>query len=474
MTALVSEPDFTLRLDARGTITTVSTGRDLAEESLSDWVGREWLELVGAEDRGKLEVFLSAARDGALCCEITQGFPSGARLPLEVTALGLGGDETLIVGRQQRVVAQLQSRLLDAQRTMERDYWRLREIETRWRRLFDDTTEALVSLDVKSGKIREANAVAAVLLGVGKGQAGTLPGKDLREWLAIESRVAVDRLVERLLEERAAPAVEVRLTSGATCLLRGSVDGRDDASLVLLRFLPSVQSVRFHSGVGVGEPGGNVDEAPPVAVDALLDRSPDGFVVTDSSGRILRANVAFADLAQVGSPQALIGTSLSELIGRPFADPQLLLSYLKRNGRVWLFDTCMAGDRETQIELSAVGDREQNPTRLGFIVRDVSRRLSSHSGTANASDSESVRNHLGHKPLKAILDETVAKVERSCVGSALAMTGYNRTAAAQLLGLSRQTLHGKMKRYGLSGGTRANMAEAEPGLEQGPEVSRDD
>jgi DNA-binding NtrC family response regulator len=154
-------------------------------------------------------------------------------------------------------------------------------------------------------------------------------------------------------------------------------------------------------------------------------------------------------------------------------DPQILLSYLKRNGRVWLFNTCMASQRETQIELSAVGDKERDPTRFGFIVRDVSRRLDAASPASEGGDVDSGANEVGKKSLKAIVDETVAKVERSCVAVALAMTGYNRTASAQLLGLSRQTLHGKMKRYGLScDGAKAQMPEDDS--EQGIEASRND
>jgi transcriptional regulator PpsR len=332
--------------------------------------------------------------------------------------------------------------------------------------LFDDATEALVSIDVRGRKVREINAAAAVLLGLGKDQEGMLRGADLRDWLAAESRASVDRLLDRLVADRAAPAVAVRLTSGASCLLRGSVDGRDDASLVLLRLLPSAQSAGFRQPPGYENPSSGVAAVPTVKVDALLDRAPDGFVVTDSSGRILRANTAFADLAQVGSPQALIGTLLSEWIGRPLLDPQILLSYLKRNGRVWLFNSCMAGQRETQIELSAVGDREQNPTRFGFIVRDVSRRLDAAPPPLEGVDVDAVANHVGKKSLKAIVDEAVAKVERSCVGVALAMTGYNRTATAQLLGLSRQTLHGKMKRYGLSDAAQASAADQENGHER--------
>ena len=40
-------------------------------------------------------------------------------------------------------------------------------------------------------------------------------------------------------------------------------------------------------------------------------------------------------------------------------------------------------------------------------------------------------------------------VERYCIEAALEITGENRTSAAELLGLSRQSLYVKLRRYGL-------------------------
>lgn len=70
-------------------------------------------------------------------------------------------------------------------------------------------------------------------------------------------------------------------------------------------------------------------------------------------------------------------------------------------------------------------------------------------------------------PLRTVVDETVAVVERNYVNAALRLTDGNRTAAAQLLGLSRQSLHTKLHRYGLN---QAPAAECtyRPGLRKAP------
>jgi DNA-binding NtrC family response regulator len=46
--------------------------------------------------------------------------------------------------------------------------------------------------------------------------------------------------------------------------------------------------------------------------------------------------------------------------------------------------------------------------------------------------------------------ETTDYVERLCVIAALEMTGNNRASAAEVLGLSRQSLYSKLNRFGLT------------------------
>jgi DNA-binding NtrC family response regulator len=55
--------------------------------------------------------------------------------------------------------------------------------------------------------------------------------------------------------------------------------------------------------------------------------------------------------------------------------------------------------------------------------------------------------------------DTVGAVERHYIEAALELTGGNRTAAAELLGLSRQSLYSKLDRYGLDGETRTLASE---------------
>ncbi len=51
--------------------------------------------------------------------------------------------------------------------------------------------------------------------------------------------------------------------------------------------------------------------------------------------------------------------------------------------------------------------------------------------------------------LKELVRETTDIIERLCIEAALEMTKDNRATAAELLGLSRQSLYLKMRRFGL-------------------------
>ena len=56
---------------------------------------------------------------------------------------------------------------------------------------------------------------------------------------------------------------------------------------------------------------------------------------------------------------------------------------------------------------------------------------------------------VGRMPLKDIVRESTDLIERQCIEAALAFTSNNRASAAEILGLSRQSLYSKLHRHGL-------------------------
>jgi DNA-binding NtrC family response regulator len=67
---------------------------------------------------------------------------------------------------------------------------------------------------------------------------------------------------------------------------------------------------------------------------------------------------------------------------------------------------------------------------------------------------------VGRTPLLQLVRETTGAVERHYIDAALQLAGGNRTAAAELLGLSRQSLYVKLNRYAIDG---APASVTEPG-----------
>ena len=52
-------------------------------------------------------------------------------------------------------------------------------------------------------------------------------------------------------------------------------------------------------------------------------------------------------------------------------------------------------------------------------------------------------------PLKDLVRETTDIIERLCIEAALQLNDNNRASAADMLGLSRQSLYVKLNRYGI-------------------------
>jgi transcriptional regulator PpsR len=194
----------------------------------------------------------------------------------------------------------------------------------------------------------------------------------------------------------------------------------------------------------------------------VMESAPDAFVVTDTSGAILTANRTFLQLAQVSNLDLVVGESLEKWLGRAGVDMSVLISNLRQRDVVRLFATRIKGNygSTTDVEISAVAVSTGEQRCLGFTIRDVSLRLG---GEAKASkelprSTVEMTELVGRVPLKDIVRETTDLIEQLCIEAALELTGDNRASAAEMLGLSRQSLYVKLRRFGI--GDLAGDAEA--------------
>ena len=74
----------------------------------------------------------------------------------------------------------------------------------------------------------------------------------------------------------------------------------------------------------------------------LMESAPDAFVVTGADGRIITANAAFLELAQLPTEEQARGEPLDRWLGRPGVDLDILIANLRQRGSVRLFASLCA------------------------------------------------------------------------------------------------------------------------------------
>ncbi|MFO1115165.1 MAG: transcriptional regulator PpsR [Beijerinckiaceae bacterium] len=441
--AATAEPDITLVLDLEGVIEKATLSPAVSDEKIDNWIGRHWSEVVGVAAGDKVHRIVEDARTTGVSAfrQINQIFPSGLELPFEFTAVRLENQRSLVaIGKNLKAVAELQSRLIAAQQLMERDYWRLREAENRYRQLFDASTEPVLLIAAASLQIVEANPSAVRAFDLQTGRRGRVLERSLMSLADERDHAALSVMFDRVRDLGRTPGIIVRLGE-IPWIVRASLTGADSASEFILQFSPA-RAVEQEAG-----------QEQVVPLEALIERSPDGIVIADRNGAIRRLNRAFLELVGANARGALLGEPLSRWLAQPGADAGTLLLNVSRHGYVRLLPTILTGARgmERRVEVSAAGDSESDPQYVCFVIRDVERRLPARAAAGDIADElRTIADRIGKAPLRLVVQETIDSVERHHIRAALEASGGNRTEAAEMLGLSRQGLYAKLKRYGLA------------------------
>jgi DNA-binding NtrC family response regulator len=98
---------------------------------------------------------------------------------------------------------------------------------------------------------------------------------------------------------------------------------------------------------------------------------------------------------------------------------------------------------------------------VGFVVRSVGAAPKPNILVDGfpARSVDQLSELVGHMSLKEVVRETTDVVERLCIEAALKLTSDNRASAAQMLGLSRQSLYAKLRRFGMVEGSFATEGD---------------
>lgn len=408
---------------------------------LADWEGMQLPDILTEESRRKLELRLADLKSGrsAVMVELNHASQQPWEFPMRYSLHRLGQDGSiLMLGRDLRPLAEVQQQLVTAQLALERDYEAQRELDTRYRVLMEVTRDPVMLVSMATGRITDLNPAAALLLGgarpelVGSAVAQEFDGRRRGEFLdALANVAAVDaaaplEVTTRRSQRRVLVTPRLFRAAGERILLC-LIDPQEKAALASNDLAENLQRL-YHEGV-------------------------DGIVFADGDGVIRAANEAFLNLTDASGIAAVRGRSIADYLVRGQIDLRVLLDNVKRTGQLRLYATRLTTDFSGQIavELSAswLNDRP-NPV-LVLVVRDASRADALRRTGAGIPDegTRSVMELVGSSTLKDIVAETTDVIEKMCIETALELTRNNRVAAAEMLGLSRQSLYVKLRKYGL-------------------------
>jgi transcriptional regulator PpsR len=422
--------DIVFIINADGMITDgVFASGDLPSDFFIGWPGKALIDTVTLESRPKVTEMLQDVVTGQppRWRQLNHPLKAGEDLPVRYKLIRAGRDgHAVAVGRDMRMVASMQQRLVSAELSIEQDYARLRHVETRYRLLMQVATEALIVVDGRSGRVVEANPAAANLLNkqlrrlVGSAFTDAFSGADLDK---VSAMLASLRSVGRVDDVALSLGGEQQAVTSAT------VFRENNAVLYMFRLFP----------LAVGARGVVVPRQQSQAL-AAIQAMPDAFVLTDMDRRIIATNAAFLEIIQLGTEEQARGEPLDRWLGRVGVDTGLLYSSVIEHKIIRQFSTVLRGQFGTveDVEVSGVALKDSEPP----VTDDPGKRSLLRSV-------DEMTKLVGKVPLKDLVRETTDIIERLCIEAALQLNDNNRASSADMLGLSRQSLYVKLHRHGI-------------------------
>lgn len=433
--------DIALVIDKRGVIRDLSVNTDeLASKDTQKWIGSKWIDTVREDSKSKVRDLLGEVDDPRQR-QINHVTDNGSQLTvLYSTVLLEEKGYRVAVGKDLSSLTRMQQRLVNVQQSMERDYSQLRQFETRYRLLFRTAGDAIIITEADTFKVMEANPAASTLLGTPERK---LVGSNLLRWFDADAKQQVEDALASLR------------MNGRNVSLSLTPEDIDDALMVnLALFKTNNQThilVRLEKKANPSESLSQTEQTGRLL--ALVENAPDALVVTDSRGKVLTVNTEFLDLSQLAGAELALGQDLSAWLGQGGIDFQIIMSSLREHGSIRLYNTQMRGEFGSicDVEVSAVAVSDAGLDCIGFSIRNTSRRIAANDESSSLAPKsiDQLTQLVGRVPLKDLVRESTELIEQLCIQSALKLTNNNRASAAEILGLSRQSLYVKLRRYSL-------------------------
>ncbi len=428
------------------------TGRDLSVlvnplndtfRRLEHWEGKDVRSALAVESVSKFDARLSEflRADGEIRpIELNHSDQVGRwEFPIRYSFHRIGPDGAiLMLGRDLRPVAEMQQQLVKAQMALERDYEAQREFDTRFRVVMESTRDALVFVSVQTGRITEANGAAALLLGKPREDLG---GTSFTAEFEMRKRGdLIESLTTQAIADRAVPVKVQARRSNETLRIVPTLFRAAGERLLLCRLEPEADAAEQADSLSQN-------------LDALYHQGPEAIIFVDEGGLILSANEGFLDLIDAAHDINIKGRSVADYLLRGSVDLRVLTENAARSGRMRLYPTKLTGEfgSPRAVEISVTCIQAGQTTVYALVIRDASRVEAVRPVGAPVTDDNvrSVMELVGSASLREIVAETTNVVERMCIETAVELTMNNRVAAAEMLGLSRQSLYVKLRKYDL-------------------------
>ncbi len=447
--------DIALVIDSHGVIDKVALGGSgQLAPGARDWVGRAWADTVTGETRTKVEELLREADTTGISRrrEINHPSPDGVDIPVSYAAVRLGADgPVLAVGRDLRAIGAIQQQFVDAQQEIEREYWKHRQAEARYRVLFQVATDAVLVVDAETLRIVDANHAAGTLFDIALDR---LIGMDTVSCIDRASRPAVGEMLASTRATGLAAETRAWLAGRRLSVRLSATPFRSaDGMLLLLR----ARAADAHAEAGDAS----------WTLLKLVECTPDSVVVADTGGRILMANPAFIELAQFADDNHARGQHLVDLIDTGLAD---VIAQAREHGIGARRSLSMRGlrGRTARIDVSAalLADEEQECIGLTIRVQDQDTLRSLQRPQKNAElvrAIESLTRQLGQMELPELLARVSAQAERYFVQTAMQISERDRQTAARMLGLSPDQLEARLRQDPPSPDRAADPGPKNPG-----------
>jgi len=445
---LSAAADVALVVDRRGVIRDVSFGsNELLKHGFQQWIGTKWIDTVAADSQQKVRDLLSDTTErSSRPRQVNHLLEDGTNLMVMYSVVPLQErGHVVAVGKDLSSLEKMQQKLVNVQCAMERDFARLSQYETRYRVLFQTSAEAILIANADNLKVLEANPVACELLNLSERK---LVANNLLRHFKGERKELLENAMNRLKDSGRGTEFELPADDNRPAIAVAlSIFKIEGVAHILIR----LQRIKAD------------DEIPQLAqkaseqfgrLSALVENAPDALVVTDKNGIILTANSEFLDLAQLAGANMANGESLANWLGRGTVDFSVITNSLREHGSIRLYKTEVRGEfgSKAEVEVSAVNVTDDGVNCLGFSIRNISRRLSAANdddSTVKPRTNDQLTDLVGRVPLKELVRESTELIEQLCIQAALNRTGNNRASAAEMLGLSRQSLYVKLRLYAM-------------------------